>query len=460
MNSLAIDLGSSSIRGFLGIIEDKRIQSIREIARFPNTYVHVGSQICWDYVAMYRNILDVLSECRRQGIKLDSIGIDGWAQDYAFIGQDGEVLGLPRSYRDPVNLTYGLQFEKDNALDTQKFRENCGVAYIGVSTLRQLWHDMKFKNKSYSYARSFLFIPYLMIYLLTGVLAYDVSLPVLGELGDAETSDFSEQTVRLLGLEGKLPRRFSNGQVIGCTGQAVLEATGYDRLDVICTQSHDTTSAVSAIPDDRNFLWISCGSFNMLGAVLDSKIYSQAIIAAGFSNTPLADGRNCLMTGEGAGMYYIQQCLKSWRRKGINLTYDELTSYALSHRTTRSFDFTDLPLSSSCMEQHITLALKKAGYGCVSDPYEIYEAFSNSLAGLCVRKLKFLCHEASLDMRRIYMVSGGAKADDVDTRIAEAMEIGVVALLPEASAFGNLKSQWNVDIDSSMNSAFFEMRRF
>jgi rhamnulokinase len=460
MNALAIDLGSGSGRGVLGVLNDSKIESIREIYRFENNFLSINGGIYWDYLAMYRGIIQCLCACRTQGIKVDSIGIDAWAQDYAYIGQNGEILGIPRSYRDPLNLQNGFKFETDNALEKEDFRESCGVGYGTISTLRQLWSDRETKRQQFEYAKSFLFIPYLMVYLLTGVLAYDVSLPVIGELGDVHTGDFRAETMKLLGLQDKLPRRFKSGEVIGYTGRSVYEATGLESIPIICTQAHDTTSAVSAIPDQGEYLWVSSGSFNMLGAVLHHKIIKRSVLDAGFCNTPLNDGRNCLMCGSGAGMYYMQQCMKVWKAQGKDISYRQLTDYALEHQSERFFSFDQLPTTSIDMAKEISNAIEKAGFGLITDPFDIYEAFSNSLAQLCTQKILFLIEETDLSFGSVYVISGGSNALDIDARMAQLLGKSVYVGLPEASAIGNLMSQWNTNIDVGKNWDFFKMRRF
>lgn len=460
MTSLAIDLGSGSGRGIVGVFNHGKIESIREIHRFDNCLLHMHGAMYWDYISMYRGILQCLVECRKQGIEIDSIGIDAWAQDYAYVGKTGEIMALPRSYRDPLIQQNDHAFEQDNALDPEEFRLVCGVGYGCISTLRRLWADRSKGNECFEHAKTFLFIPYLMVYLLTDVLAYDASIPVIGELGDLETGDFRAETVELLGLQGKIPKRFSSGQIIGYTNQSVYAATGFDSIPVICTQAHDTTSAVSCIPDQGEFFWISSGSYNMLGAVLKNKIANKTLLNAGFSNTPLSDGRNCLMCGSGAGMYHMQQCMKVWKAQGKDITYQQLTAYALEHRSERFFDFDKLQATSPDITEDIGCALAEAGFGMVTDPFELYEAFSNSLARLCAHKITFLMNESGLSMDSLYIISGGALAYDIDVRIAQLLGKQIFAGLSEASSLGNLMSQWNTQIDREKNKDFFEMRRF
>lgn len=462
MNALAFDLGSGSVRGILGVLKGGKIESVREIYRFENSYFPLNGKICWDYLALYRGIIHCLSLCKQKNIEIDSIGIDSWAQDYALIGQAGEVLGTPKTYRDYSNEKNEYKFENDNQLDINLFRQACGVGYFGSSTLRQLWAEKTCNPARINYAKSFLFIPYLMVYLLTGVLAYDASLVAIAELGDAMTDDFRKETLCLLGLANKIPKRFFRGQVIGRTNDSVFKATGYDHVPVVCTEAHDTTSAVSAIPNSGEFLWISSGSFNMLGAVI---INSQAsidlkLLDAGFSNTMMSKRRRLIMAGCNGGMYYMQQCMKAWRNKGINITYKELTDYALNNKSNRFFRFEKLPDIAPDMDKEISKALSDEGFYNVSNPFEIYEAFSNSLAMACSAKLSFFCKETGFDPSSVYIISGGSNASDINKRTAELLGKKVYAGLPEASAMGNLMAQWGSDFDFKKNMGYFETRRF
>ena len=463
---LAIDLGSGSGRGIWGALKDGRIEYIEEIHRFKNGFIRINGGIYWDYAAIYRGILDCLRACKKKDLRIDSLSIDGWSQDYAYLSANGEVLGLPRSYRDPVNRGNNTQFEEAQNMDPLAFSRASGASRASISTLRQLWYDRNFRQPLFAAADKVLHIPYLMAYLLTGETACDASLISIGELGDAQTMHGSQQTYARLGVTEKMPAERPFGSAIGRTNRSVRAETEMDAIPVICTMGHDTSSAVSAIPDDGEFLWVSSGSYNMLGAVLHRSCIDNRLLQAGFSNTPLDDGRICVMAGGGGGMFYAQQCMKRWQAHDEKISYPALTEYALEHRTERAFLFEDVPDEAEDMPKAIQAAIRASGFEISQSPQELYEAFCNSMAAAIARKLVFLEETIGKRFDRVYITGGGSQAHGVNARLAESMQKDIYTGLTEASALGNLLAQgiamgaigqnWR----GKLQNGLFQMRRF
>ncbi len=442
MRLLAIDIGSGSGRGMLGTFDEAgRLASIEEVARFTHGFIRINGTLYWDYVGIYRGVLEILRSCRCSGIVPDCIGIDAWAQDYAYVGSNGEVLGLPRSYRDPITRGLTGVMERDLGIDPPELARLAGGFHGTINTRCQLWYDKFHRGDLFEHARHFLFMPYLVAYLLTGRQACDPSLTSIGGLNDVRTQRPSDSTLRLMGISDLLPPCLEPGTLLGYTNRSVFEETGLDSIPVACVEGHDTSSAVSAIPDDGEFLWVSSGSYNMLGMVQKTPEIRDEALRLGYNYTPLRDGRTCLMMGGGAGMYHVQMCMKQWHSRGVGITYPGLTEYAVSHFTDRWFDFADVPDDSIDMPSALRAAAKKQGFDLPDDPYEIYEAFCNSLAKLTSEKLTALEQRTGRAFDRVYIVSGGSQADGVNLRMGRRMNKAVYAGLREASAIGSLFAQ-------------------
>lgn len=469
--ALAFDIGAGSGRAILGRFTKKNgFESMEEIHRFENGYLRVNGMLYWDYLRIYRGILDALRLCRKRGLVPDSVGVDAWAQDVSYIATNGEVLSLPRCYRDPVNQRHANQILQDFSWTTDELTRRCGVCCSAITTINQLYYDRIYRSDIFRTADQFLFIPYLMVYLLTGKRCYDVTLSAIGGLNDATTQEISAETAQLLGIRGMMPRRYERSEVIGNTGRSVCEETETKPIPVICTEAHDTTSAVSSIPEQNDFLWISSGSYNMLGAVIRRKesMSQEAIWSAGFSTTPLNGNRICFMSG-GTGMYYIQQCMKYWTRQNLQITYPELTDYAVSHRTVRYFRFKDVPEVALDMPKAINNAIIKSGFEAAGTPFELYEAFCNSMAIDNAKRLTELETALNRRLKNIYIIGGGSQADAINIRVAELMQRPIFVGLTEASAIGNLLAQFEglvmLDGNTDMymylrNNKLFALRRF
>jgi rhamnulokinase len=440
---LAFDIGAGNGRGIVGrYSREKGFESMQEIYRFENGYVRINGSLYWDYLRIYRGMLDAISKCKQAGIHLDAIGVDAWAQDFAYISQGGEVLGLPRSYRDPVNQERGKNFIHDMFLEDIDIAHRSGTGNGAILTLNQLYNDRVHRKDLFTNAKYFLFMPYLMIYLLSGEACFDITMPSIGGLCDARTMDVSLNTLNLLGVADKLPRRCRRGEIIGYTCKSVCEETMTEPIPIICTDAHDTSSAASSIPDGGEFLWVSSGTFNMYGAVLKDAPRLERLWEMGFSDTLLGDGRACVMGGGGAGMYHIQQCMKLWKHQGLSISYPMLTEYAISHFTDKRFDFKQISDTALDMFADINASIEGAGFAPAQTPFELYEVFCNSLAAMNAFRLRQLELEMNRYFDRVYIIGGGSQADGINIRMAKLMNRPILVGLPEASAIGNMLAQF------------------
>jgi len=438
---LALDIGASSGRGILGYY-DSETATLRtqEVHRFDNSYIRIHGGIYWDYVGIYREILNCLRICKRSNIPLSCIAIDTWGQDYAYIGHDGQILGLPHSYRDPIHAQYASDLERDMCMDSKAFYLRNGGPRSDIGTGRRLYYDRRYRKSLFENARYWVNMPYLLVYLLSDVAGYDVSLPAMGELLDISTMDISRETAMAIGIDQITPPRFMSGTVMGYTNASVLEATGYDAIPIACIDAHDTSSAVNALADTDDFLWISSGTYNMFGAVMQQPLVNDRLYEMGCRTTPLGDGRTCMMCGA-AGMYYIQQCMNSWREQGIVVTYPELTAYALEHGSETWFSFEDIPSAPLDMPGEICSAIEKNGFSPTKSPHDLYVAFANSLARVTARELTALEQSLGRSFDHVYVLGGGSKADAVNLRIAKLTGKTLYTGLSEAASVGNLLLQ-------------------
>lgn len=436
---LAFDIGASNGRAIAGYLTEDGKLCQEEIYRFSNGFLRMNGGLYWDYVHIYRELLEALRECGRRGLELACIGIDAWSQDYAFLNGEGQVIGLPRCYREPKLERHGSDIDPLLG-DPREFFRHCGQVKNRISSLRQLYYDCTQQPELVLEAKKFLFIPYLFIYLLTGQMAYDGTLPAIGELGDTKTRGLSQKTAEHLGVEEMVPPRFQAGTILGYTNHTVLEETGYEGIPVSCVDSHDTSSAVLAVGEEKNFLYVSSGTWSMCGAVVKEMHLNEEAYRAGLCNSPMGDGRIALMTGM-AGMFVIQQCMRQWKAQGKSISYEQLTDYALVHKTDKYFSFQDISDAAVDMEAEVVKATRRCGFEAPEDPFELYEVFANSLARLTAEELAETEEAVKENFDQIYLVGGGSRAEAVNQRIGERSGKKVCTGLIEAAAAGNLLAQ-------------------
>lgn len=433
---LAFDIGASSGRAVAGWLDEDPFLHTRELYRFENGFLRKQDGLYWDHDRIFGHILEALKVCKQQNLDIACIGIDTWGQDTAWINSKGLVIDQPHCYRDPVFPEHADEI--DPLLDPpEQFYGHCGTKKGAFSTLRQLFYQKNHSAEKIKDGACFLFMPYLFIYLLTGQTAYDNTLSSIGELADVKTGRICENTLKILGMEALAPAFYRQGTIIGYTTDAVCAATGYDSIPVACVHSHDTSSAIAAIPDPDNFLYISSGTWSMCGAVTQDIYTGPDAFRAGLCNCPLGDGRNSLMHGT-AGMFVIQQCMKRWKEEGLDITYPALTKYALSHRTDRWFRFADIDDTAEDMPAQVIAATVKNGFAAPNDPFELYEVFANSLARLSTEELALTEQALGKHFQKVYIVGGGSQAEAVNVRIAEFSQKTVYTGNTEASSVGNL----------------------
>ena len=440
VNVLALDIGSSSGRGVIGRFADG-VLHLNEVYRFSNGYFRMLGALYWDPINMYKEILNCLRECRKQEIKIDCIAIDSWAQDYAYLDSDGRIAGMPRCYHDPEIARHAADF--DHEISQYDLYRHCGQVRCDISTLRQLYFDSRFHADSLRNAGKILFIPYLLTYMLCGEMGYDCTLPPIGEVMDAETGRFSEMLATKLGIIDKIPPYRECGTIIGHTGQSVCEETGYSGIPVACVGAHDTSAAAFAIPAlEDEYMFVSSGSFAMYGTIMNKAILNDNAFKARLCSSPQCDGKTNMLSGT-VGMYIIQQCMKTWKMQGFDITYDMLTEYALTHESGLIFDFDDIDMSAPDMPAEILRVLRLTYNQALKlqEPGDYYSVFSESLARRTAMDLSALEETVGLRYDSLYIVGGGSQAAAVNLRLKKLIGRPIKTGLTEASAAGNALMQ-------------------
>lgn len=463
---LAFDIGASSGRGLLGYYNtDGKLLRIEEVHRFFHRYVRMAGTVYWDYITIYNNMLECLRICKKRGIELSCIGIDTWAQDYAYIGAHGQLMSAPRCYRDPVNSTHGTALEELLGLEHKQLYEICGIHMGAINTIRQLEHDRHELPELFGNAAYWVNIPYLFVYLLSGTVGCDITLLSGAGLLESTNWQINSEIAETLGFADKIPPVYECGTVMAHTSKEIFELTGYDSIPIACINGHDTSSAVSAIPERGEFLWVSSGTYGMLGAVSENFSINDRLYEMCTHTTPLGDGRACLMQKAG-GMYYFQQCMNFFNDNGDSVTYEELTDYAMSHESDVWFDFDDVATITTNMPDELRSACERNGFAPPQTAGELYVAFANSLARLTAKKLLLLEQAMGKKFDKVYVMGGGSKADGVNVRIARECKKELYTGLYEASSAGNLLAQlvaigaatWHETAEISERS--FPLRRF
>ena len=260
---LAVDIGASSGRHILGSVQNGKLV-LEEVYRFPNGMINKNGVKCWDTEELLKSVVAGLGECARIGKIPTCMAIDTWGVDFALIDADGKLVGDTVGYRD--SRTDGMDRAVEQIISKDELYAHTGIQKAIINTVYQLMYLKKNKPDELFSAEHLLMIPDYLNYLLTGVIHQEYTDASTTGLLDAERGEWDLELIERLEYPTKLFGRLSMaGDTVGTLKAEIAKEIGYN-LTVIHASSHDTASAVLAVPasSDR-FLYISSGTWSLMG---------------------------------------------------------------------------------------------------------------------------------------------------------------------------------------------------
>lgn len=277
---LAFDFGASSGRGILGSFDGKKL-STEEIHRFSNDPVCVNGHLHWDILRLFHEIKLGILKCANSGNKnIGSIAIDTWGVDFGLLDAGGNLLSNPYHYRD--SLTDNSMEEVFKLIPKDELYRVTGLQFMKFNSIFQLY-AMKYYNLSaLKEAKTMLMISDVFNYFLTGIKATEYSIASTTQLLDANKREWSREIISKLQLPGEIfPEIVKSGTVLSNLSTEVSGECGMGMIPVVATASHDTASAVAAVPTlEKDFVYISCGTWSIMGVELDAPIINAKSYAS------------------------------------------------------------------------------------------------------------------------------------------------------------------------------------
>ncbi|HEY4266805.1 MAG TPA: rhamnulokinase family protein [Galbitalea sp.] len=436
----AVDLGATSGRVMVGHVGPNDLR-LEPIARFANGPVRAADGLHWDVSTLYSRVRAGLSVALQQNPGIRSIGIDAWAVDYALLGGDNQPLGEPFHYRDDrtaseVDATHAIVAPAD------LYRAN-GLQHLPFNTLFQLAADRR--SGALAHARSFLLIPDLLGFWLTGTAVAERSNASTTGLVSVATGEWDDALIARLGLpRGIFPRLVDAGTRVGALLPTVAAELGAGP-DVVVTAvgSHDTASAVVAIPATRDdFAYISCGTWGLVGVELERSILSEASRLANFTNEGGVDGRVRYLHNV-MGLWLLSESVRDWEADGesIDLT-DLLAAAAAVTATVPTFDANDpIFLAPGDMTGRIEAWFRERGIRVPESRAEIVRSIVESLAAAFAGAVASAAELSGKTVSVIHLVGGGSQNSLLCQLTADRSGLPVLAGPVEATAMGNVLIQ-------------------
>ncbi|CNE72067.1 carbohydrate kinase [Mycobacterium tuberculosis] len=424
----AVDLGASSGRVITARV-GPGVLELDEIRRFPNRPVRVNGTLHWDVLGLYGNVLDGL---RAAPPGLASVGIDSWAVDYGLLDANGSLLRNPVHYRD--SRTDGVMERVRAALGDDLLYRASGLQFLPFNTIYQLVAD------DLSGASTLLLVPDLLAYWLTGEIGAERTNASTTGLLDVRDGTWSRDLLDRLGLPAELlPPLRDPGSVIGALRPDVAAETGHTGLPVTAVGSHDTASAVAAVPATTGrFAYISCGTWSLVGVELDAPVLTEAGREANFTNEGGLDGtvrylRNVM------GLWLLQECLRAWGDPGLPALLGEAEQVP----GLRSLIDPDDPefLPPGDMPSRIAAHCRRRGFPEPAGRAATVRCIMDSLALAHRVTLRQAAALSGADIEVVHLVGGGSRNDLLCRLTADAAGLPVVAGPVEATALGNVLAQ-------------------
>jgi rhamnulokinase len=444
----AVDLGATSGRVILGRVDGRGAGAleIRQVARFANDPVQLASGLHWDLTGLYRNVTAGLAQALREAPEVASIGVDSWAVDYALL-RGGRLLGEPFHYRDERTAA-GVEAVHAIAPFEELYRRN-GLQFLPFNTLYQLAAEQGQPGGCLDVADTLLLVPDVIAFQLTGTrVAERTNASTTGLLG-VESREWDDELIERLRLPASVfPALVEPGERIGALRPAVAAelglGTGSRRpLEVVAVGSHDTASAVVAVPmRPESAAYISCGTWGLVGVELEHPVTTDAARRANFTNEGGVDGRVRFLHNV-MGLWLLSESVRQWERDGDTVDLPGLLADAASVTAPVAvFDANDPRfLAPGDMPARIADWCREHDQLVPRSHAEFARSIVESLAQAFADAVRTASILSGVDVETIHMVGGGALNELLCQRTADRSELPVLAGPVEATAIGNVLVQ-------------------
>jgi rhamnulokinase len=444
---IAIDLGAESGRVIIGVLENERVR-LEEVHRFLHESVWLPTGLHWNITGIWREIIVGLQKAadwgRANRVELVSVGVDTWGVDWALVDKAGELVGTPHAYRDPRNsAAYDAVLAK---LGADRIYRTTGIQFMALNSLCSLYAHSLDDLQAVVAADRLLFVPDLLHFWLSGERTTEATIASTSQMIDCHTGDWAREMVAELGLPTSILGPLTPpATTIGKLRSIIAEETGLPSgLRVVAPGSHDTASAVAAVPAKGNSNWcyLSSGTWSLLGAELDAPCVSAAAQAGSYTNELGVGGTIRFLTNI-AGLWLVQECRRDFARRMQEFDYATLTQLA---GEAAAFQTLVDPghgsfLLPGDMPQKIAEFARATGQRTPETPGQFVRCCLESLALTYSQKLSTL--ELILNRRFdvLHIVGGGGKNALLSQMTADAIGRPVVVGPYEATAMGNVLVQ-------------------
>lgn len=427
---LAIDIGASSGRHILGYLENGILKE-EEIYRFENNIVNQNGTLVWDIEHLEKEVKAGLKECGKSGKIPATVAIDTWGVDYVLLDEEKAVISPAVSYRD--GRTNGIPEEIDKIIPREELYKRTGIQPINFNTIYQLYCDKK--SGKLERAKHILMVPDYLSFCLTGVIKNEYTNATTGALVNAESRKLDRELLELLGIKSDIFKELSlPTEVVGNLRDSVKEEIGFDTTVILCP-THDTASAVAACPVGDNGVYISSGTWSLIGTENMKPILNKEALDGGFTN-------------EGGINYryrFLENIMGMWLFQNIRRNLDKKYSYDQMMNMAMESDFKEL-IDPNAKDFVAPENMIEAIRNYLGNPdlsiKDVLSSVYHSLANSYNEAVKTIERVSEKQIDLINIIGGGSKDGYLNHLTKQYTGKRVLAGPTEATATGNLIAQF------------------
>lgn len=437
---LAIDIGASSGRGIIGAFDGSKLK-LSEVHRFSNDTVNFNGTLYWDTFHQFHEIEQCLLKSRTIA-EISSLSVDTWGADFGLLDKKGYLLESHVHYRD--KRTADMIEAAQKIMQCDEIYNETASQISMYNTLFQLLSVKLKRPELLERADTMLMTPDLFNYFLTGEKHSEYTISSTSQLMDVQNHKWLFGLISKFGLPTNIFRDIVEpGTICGKLSASISDELGTGQIPVISGASHDTASAIAAVPvKGDDFAYISSGTWSILGTQLDSKVVSRRSMLEGFSNEGGCERKICYIRNI-TGLWLLQESRRQWKREGLDISFADIENEARTAKPFACFvdpDSDDF-VAPGNIPKRIQEFCARTGQYVPQTRGEIARCVYESI----VLKYKYLLNvlesETHKKFAALHIIGGGVRDSLLNTLTANACGRPVTAGPIEATSIGNVVVQ-------------------
>lgn len=450
MNVLAFDLGASSGRGILANYDGTKIR-LEEIHRFPHNFSVMNGHAYWNILSLMDEMKEGMRKCKEP---LSGVGFDTWGVDCGLLDKEGNLIGMPGSYRDGAldeenknrvlaKLSGAAKVTSEAVLAGEKIAfDQTGIASLAYNTLYKLCYMKEQMPSQLELTETILLMPNLIEYLFSGVKHSEYSIASTTQLFDMKEKKWAAGILKELGLKESM---FTNvdyaGRDLGTLRPDVAAEVEQKDLHILSVAGHDTACAVAAVPArEEEFTFLSSGTWSLMGISSKKLLTGEDIVKARISNEGTSDG-GYRPTVNINGLWMVQELRRNFERRGRSYSFAEMCELAALERPLQSFLRPEDFMQPGDYPTEIREYCKRTGQPVPETDGALVRCVLESLA-MKYRQVYLSLKPYITWEEKLYIVGGGVQNRLLNQFTANALDIPVITGASEATAVGNVMMQF------------------